>query len=376
MEFINLKEQYKLLKDKVDARVHDVLNHGRYIMGPEVKELEEKLSEFIGVKHSISCANGTDALVLALMALNVGPGDYVFCPTFTFFASAESIVSVGATPIFVDVHPETFNICINDLRNKITEAKNSGQNIKSIMTVDLFGLPANYAEIATLAKENSLTIIEDAAQGLGGAINEKRAGSFADIATSSFFPAKPLGCYGDGGVVFTDSDEYAERLRSLRVHGKGQDKYDNVRIGMNSRLDTLQAAILLEKLNIFDEEIKMRNAVAKKYNEFLDGVVKTPFIPEGYLSSWAQYTILVEKRDSLQEYLSQKNIPSMIYYKTPMHKQTALLEFSNGDLKNSDELSTKVLSLPMSPYTTDEEIKEVCDAIKSFYTKQNSITKG
>ncbi|WP_318485085.1 DegT/DnrJ/EryC1/StrS family aminotransferase, partial [Photobacterium leiognathi] len=249
MQFIDLAAQYQHLKNKIDARIHKVLDHGHYIMGPEVFELEEKLAEYVGVKHAITCANGTDALTLAMMALDIKEGDAVFCPTFTFFATAETIAFASATPVFVDSDENTFNICPIDLEKRIQHVIAEGKLVpKAIVSVDLFGLPANYPEIEKIAEKYNLKLIEDAAQGFGGSINNKKAGSFGDIATTSFFPAKPLGCYGDGGAIFTNNDEYAELIKSYRVHGKGTDKYDNVRVGVNSRLDTIQAAILLEKL--------------------------------------------------------------------------------------------------------------------------------
>ena len=269
MEFIDLKAQYARIEEKINQRISNALSHGKHIMGPEVFELEEQLADFVGVKHAISCANGTDALQLSLMALEIGQNDAVFCPTFTFFATAEVIALVGATPIFVDSDPKTFNMCPKDLLVKIKQVKAEGKlNLKAIIPVDLFGLPADFPNINKIAKEFNLHLIEDAAQGLGGEIEGKKAGSFGDIATTSFFPAKPLGCFGDGGMVFTDNDDFAGVIKSLRIHGKGQHKYDNVRIGLNSRLDTIQAAILLEKLAIFPDEIISRQQVAKEYESF------------------------------------------------------------------------------------------------------------
>lgn len=270
MKFIDLESQYIYLKDSINKRIQDVLNHGIYIMGPEVKELEEKLAEYVGVKHVVTCANGTDALTLAMIALEIKEGDAIFCPTFTFFATAEVIAYEGATPVFVDSDEATFNICPENLELQIKKVIAEGKlKPKAIIAVDLFGLPADYPKIKKIADKYGLKLIEDAAQGFGGEINGKRAGSFGDIGTTSFFPAKPLGCYGDGGAIFTDNDEYAHLLRSLRIHGKGLDKYDNVRIGMNSRLDTIQAAILLEKLEIFPTELKARNQAASYYSEEL-----------------------------------------------------------------------------------------------------------
>ncbi|MDN3679483.1 DegT/DnrJ/EryC1/StrS family aminotransferase [Vibrio tapetis subsp. quintayensis] len=365
MEFIDLKSQYHFLKEKIDARIANVLEHGKYIMGPEVQELEERLADYVGVKHAITCANGTDALTLALMVLDIKEGDAVFCPTFTFFASAETIAFAKATPVFVDSDEDTFNICPIDLEKRIKQTIEEGQlNLKAIVAVDLFGLPANYPEIECIAKKYNLKVIEDAAQGFGGSISDKngikkRAGSFGDIATTSFFPAKPLGCYGDGGAVFTDNDEYAALLRSYRVHGKGKDKYDNVRIGVNSRLDTIQAAILLEKLAAFPQELISRNQIAEKYTEKLSSKYKTPFVPEGYESSWAQYTLVADNREAEMLKYKAQGVPTMVYYGTCMHQQTAFNDSLQPNLKwaIASQLSKKVFSLPISPYMKEEDLK-------------------
>lgn len=353
MQFIDLAAQYQHLKQKIDQRIQQVLEHGHYIMGPEVAELEAKLADYVGVKHVITCANGTDALTLAMMAMGVKPGDAIFCPTFTFFATAETIAYEGATPVFVDSDPDTFNISPQDLEKQIQRVLAEGKlNLKAIITVDLFGLPANYPELEIIAKKYNMKLLEDSAQGFGGELNGKRAGSFGDIATTSFFPAKPLGCYGDGGAIFTNSDEYAELIKSYRVHGKGADKYDNVRIGMNSRLDTIQAAILLEKLTVFPEELIARNKVAKNYEQALAGKYKTPMVPSGYLSSWAQYTIVTQDRDAIMAEYKAKGIPTMIYYATCLHQQKAFayLGYKEGDLPVAEKLSKQVVSLPMHPY--------------------------
>lgn len=353
MQFIDLAAQYQHLKQKIDQRIQQVLEHGHYIMGPEVAELEVKLADYVGVKHVITCANGTDALTLAMMAMGVKPGDAIFCPTFTFFATAETIAYEGATPVFVDSDPDTFNISPQDLEKQIQRVLAEGKlNLKAIITVDLFGLPANYPELEIIAKKYNMKLLEDSAQGFGGELNGKRAGSFGDIATTSFFPAKPLGCYGDGGAIFTNSDEYAELIKSYRVHGKGADKYDNVRIGMNSRLDTIQAAILLEKLAVFPEELIARNKVAKNYEQALAGKYKIPMVPPGYLSSWAQYTIITQDRDATMAEYKAKGIPTMIYYATCLHQQKAFayLGYKEGDLPVAEKLSKQVVSLPMHPY--------------------------
>jgi dTDP-4-amino-4,6-dideoxygalactose transaminase len=353
MHFIDLEAQYKHLKEKINGRIQAVLDHGNYIMGPEVEEFEQKIAEYVGVKHCISCANGTDALQLAMMVLNIKPGDAVFCPTFTFFATAEVVAYAGATPVFVDSDERTFNICPQDLERRILKVIAEGKLVpKAIIAVDLFGLPANYPVLEKLAAKYNLKLIEDAAQGFGGEINGKRAGSFGDIATTSFFPAKPLGCYGDGGAIFTNNDEYAALFRSYRVHGKGKDKYDNVRIGLNSRLDTIQAAILLEKLDEFPKELVARNKAAENYDKSLLGKYTTPFVPEGYFSSWAQYTVISENREQEMAEYKAKGIPTMIYYGTCMHQQTAFkeLNYSDEDYPVASRLAKQVFSLPMHGY--------------------------
>ncbi|WP_290610957.1 DegT/DnrJ/EryC1/StrS family aminotransferase [Arsukibacterium sp. UBA3155] len=353
MQFIDLAAQYQHLKQRIDKRIQTVLDHGHYIMGPEVEELEQRLAEYVGVKHCISCANGTDALQLTMMVLDIKPGDAVFCPTFTFFATAEVIAYAGATPVFVDSDERTFNICPQDLEKRIQAVIAEGKLVpKAIIAVDLFGLPANYPELETIAAKYGLKLIEDAAQGFGGEINGKRAGSFGDMATTSFFPAKPLGCYGDGGAIFTNSDEYAALFRSYRVHGKGKDKYDNVRIGINSRLDTIQAAVLLEKLAEFPTELIARNRAAVNYNESLATKYITPLVPEGFLSSWAQYTLISENRDAEMARYKAEGVPTMIYYGTCMHQQTAFkqLAYTDDDLPVASRLAKQVFSLPMHPY--------------------------
>lgn len=358
MQFIDLAAQYQYLKARIDKRIQVVLDHGHYIMGPEVQELEEKLAEYVGVKHAITCANGTDALQLTMMVLGIKAGDAVFCPTFTFFATAEVISFAGATPVFVDSVEATFNICPKDLERQIKQTLVEGQLIpKAIIAVDLFGLPANYPELERIAKQYNLHLIEDAAQGFGGSItdnqgNEKKSGSFGDIATTSFFPAKPLGCYGDGGAIFTNNDEYAGLLRSYRVHGKGSDKYDNVRIGINSRLDTIQAAILLEKLAEFPIELINRNKAAANYEKELANLHKTPQVPAGYESSWAQYTLLSDSREQVMAEFKAQGIPTVIYYGTCMHQQTVFkkLKYSDFDFPVAARLAKQVFSLPMHPY--------------------------
>lgn len=371
MQFIDLAAQYQHLKSRIDQRIQTVLDHGQYIMGPEVQELEAQLADYVGVKHAITCANGTDALTLALMALNIGEGDAVLLPTFTFFASAETVAFANASPVFVDSDPDTFNICPIDLEKRIQAVQAEGKlNLKAIMTVDLFGLPADYPAIQKIADKYGLKIIADSAQGFGGAItdtqgNTQRAGSFGDIATTSFFPAKPLGCYGDGGAIFTNNDDYAELIKSYRVHGKGQDKYDNVRIGVNSRLDTIQAAILLEKLAAFPQELANRNALADQYHCQLAEHFNTPHVPNGYLSSWAQYTLVAANRDHYMAKLKEQGVPSMVYYGTCMHQQTAFkdLGYKAGDFPIAERLASQVFSLPMHPYMTAEDQQKVVTAL-------------
>lgn len=373
MQFRDLKKQYSVLKQDIDAAMMEVAASSAFIMGRPVKELEAGLAEYVGVKHRISCGNGTDALTLALKVWNIGAGDAVFVPDFTFFSSAEVISLEGATPVFVDVDGDTFNMDASDLERKIARTIEEGRlTPKVIITVDLFGLPANYPAIRKIADAHRLFILEDGAQGFGGMIGNKRACSFGDISTTSFFPAKPLGCYGDGGAVFTDNDEWAALADSYRVHGKGMFKYDNVRIGMNSRLDTLQAAILKIKFKAFREyELRDINKAAALYTKLLAGRVKTPVTPEGYYSSWAQYTICLnsrEERDALQACLKEQGIPSMVYYPTPMHGQTAYkaLNAPTDCCSTAKRLCDTVLSLPVHPYITEEEIETVCSVILGF----------
>ena len=354
----------------MDKAILDAVASGAYIMGKPVKELEAQLAEYVGVKHCLTCANGTDALTLALKAWGIGPGDAVFVPDFTFFSSAEVVPLEGATPVFVDVCEETFDIDAADLQKAVEQVLAEGNlRPRVVVAVDLFGLPADYKAIRQVADKYGLFILEDGAQGFGGSIDRKRACSFGDIATTSFFPAKPVGCYGDGGAVFTDKDEWAALIESYRVHGKGTFKYDNVRIGMNSRLDTVQAAVLQVKLKAFTEyELDAVNAAADKYTALLKDVVDTPVIPQGFCSSWAQYTIRLKdtaQRDSLQASLKAAGIPSMVYYPKPMHLQTAFRAEPRNLCPVATSLCGRVLSLPMHPYITDEEINTVCSAVKA-----------
>lgn len=373
MEFRDLKRQYQVLKEQIDRAMIDVAASSAYINGKPVKELEKDLAEYVEVKHCITCANGTDALTLALMAWDIGEGDAVFVPDFTFFASAEVVSFAGAVPVLVDVNADTFNIDPFKLEEAIKRVLSAGKiTPKAIIPVDLFGLPADYPEIRRIADKYNLFVLEDGAQGFGGSIRGKKACSFGDISVTSFFPAKPLGCYGDGGAVFTNNDEYAELINSFRVHGKGSFKYDNVRIGINSRLDTIQAAILQPKFEAFKEyELDKVNEAAQLYSKNLIDIIKTPIIPDGYYSSWAQYTIILknkEQRDGLQAYLKTNDIPSMVYYPKPIHMQTAYkdLGYSAGDFPVAEMLCNSVLSLPMHPYITTDEIDTVCDKITDY----------
>ncbi|MCH3923898.1 MAG: DegT/DnrJ/EryC1/StrS family aminotransferase [Bacteroidales bacterium] len=370
MEFRDLKKQYEVLKPEIDRAMIETAKSSHYIMGQSVKDLESSLAKYVGVNYCKSCSNGTDALTLALKVWDIGVGDAVFVPDFTFFASAEVVALQGATPIFVDVDNDTFNIDALSLEEAIKAVIKEGKlKPKVIIAVDLFGLPANFHEIRKIADKYNLFILEDGAQGFGGMIGDKRACSFGDIATTSFFPAKPLGCYGDGGAVFTDNEQWASLIDSYRVHGKGSFKYDNVRIGLNSRLDTIQAAILQVKFKAFqDYELKDVNNAAMLYTEKLQGKVKTPIIRDGFYSSWAQYTIILnskEERDALQIKLKDNGIPSMVYYPTPMSKQTAFKEMKMYvETPNSMMLSGCVLSLPIHPYITEEEINKVIENIE------------
>ena len=373
MQFRDLKKQYEVLKNEIDAGISEVLASAKFISGPQVKELEEKLAEYVGVKHCITCANGTDAITLAMMAWDVKEGDAVFVPDFTFFSSGECPAFEGATPIYVDVDERTFNLDACKLEEAIEKVLAEGKYTpKAVVAVDLFGLPADYTKIRPVCKKYGLLLMEDAAQGFGGSIDGKMACSFGDISTTSFFPAKPLGCYGDGGAIFTDNDEWAEYLRSICVHGKSaNDKYNNIRIGMNSRLDTLQAAVLIPKLKAFaDYELDDVNKAADLYTEALkDAGLVLPLIPEGFRSSWAQYTTQLPEgisRPELQDKLKAKGIPTMVYYPKPMHLQGAFegTDSAAADCPVTERLCGTVLSLPMHPYLTEEDVNEVVSAIK------------
>lgn len=367
--FNDLGAQYQHLKQEIDAGIADVISGCHFISGPQTEQLEKELCEYTGRRYCVSVANGTDALLMPLMALGIGKGDAVFVPAFTFVATSEVVSLVGATPIFCDVCRDTFNLDPDSLRAQVQRVIREGRlRPRMVIPVDLFGLPANYPEIEAICREYHLMILEDAAQGFGGQINGKKACSFGDISATSFFPAKPLGCYGDGGAIFTDDEEMYKLLVSIRVHGKGSFKYDNVRVGLNSRLDTLQAAILLPKLHAFDTENATRNRAAAMYTELLGSKFDTPTVPDGYLSSWAQYTIKAdspEHRDRILAGMKEQGIPTMVYYPKPLHFQQvyADLGYKPGALPVSEALAQQVFSLPMHGYLTEDIIRTVCEAL-------------
>jgi dTDP-4-amino-4,6-dideoxygalactose transaminase len=374
MDFIDLKKQYQLIKPSVQKRINEILDRAGFIMGKEISELEEKLAQYVGVKYCLSCSSGTDALLLPLMAMGIGPGDAVFTTTFTFIATAEVIALLGATPVFVDIDPETYNIDPTKLRDEILKVK-TGERItasfpshlvaKAVIPVDLFGLCADYNAIAAVAKEFELFVLEDAAQSFGAERAAKKACSFGNMAATSFFPAKPLGCYGDGGAVFLDDQETLDILKSLRIHGQGSDKYENVRIGINGRMDTIQAAVLLAKMEIFEQEFEQRQIVAQRYSHGLAGKFVTPAIPEGNRSAWAQYSILSEKRDQIMVSLKKSGIPTAIYYPKPLHLQKAFkyLGYEKGCFPVAEEISAKIFSLPMHPYLDEKDQNTVIKAL-------------
>lgn len=379
MQFRDLQKQYEILKTQIDEAMIKVAGSAMFISGPEVKELEKQLADYVGVKHCITCANGTDAISIALRAWGIGKGDAIFVPDFTFFSSGECPADEGATPIFVDVDPRTYNLDTVKLEEAILKVKEEGKyNAKAVVAVDLFGLPADFDSIKKICDKYGLLILEDAAQGFGGSINGKRACSFGDISTTSFFPAKPLGCYGDGGAIFTDIDEWAELIRSICVHGKDTSnpndpnaKYNNIRIGKNSRLDTIQASILLAKFKAFvDYELDDINKVASWYKDKLsDTELVLPYIPERYYSSWAQFTVQIPDgidRSIVQAQLKEAGIPSMIYYAKPMHLQGAFNDTAsmNADCPVTEQLCKTVLSLPIDPYKTEEDIGTVVKVLK------------
>jgi dTDP-4-amino-4,6-dideoxygalactose transaminase len=369
--FIDLQAQRRRLGQCIDDAVLRVVNHGGYVMGPEVKQIEADLAAFCGAREVISCSNGTDALTLVLRARGVGPGDAVLCPSFTFAATAEVVALAGATPVFVDIDADTFNMNAESLKAGVLEARRAGLNPVAVIPVDLFGLPADYDALLPLAEELGLWVLSDAAQSFGGVYKGRKVGTLGAATTTSFFPAKPLGCYGDGGAIFTDDSELAAVIRSLRVHGQGSDKYDNVRIGINGRLDTIQAAVLIEKLKIFPDEIEARDRVAQRYNDGLRDVAAVPGTPENLTSTWAQYTLQIANRDAVAAALKERGVPTAIYYPKPLHQQTAYRDFpvAGNGLPVSERLAGAVLSLPMHPYLEPEVqdwiIETVADTIRS-----------
>jgi dTDP-4-amino-4,6-dideoxygalactose transaminase len=370
IEFIDLQAQRARIGGRIEAAIGRVLEHGRFILGPEVAELERRLAEYCGAKHVLTCANGTDALGLALMAKGLEPGQAVLVPSFTFAASAEVVVWFGATPIFIDVLPDTFNIDPRSLEAGIATAQRLGLEAVGVMPVDLFGLPADYDEVLAIAAAHRLWVLCDAAQSFGARYKGCAVGTFGDITTTSFFPAKPLGCYGDGGAIFVDDNDMIAVLRSLRVHGQGADKYDNVRIGMNARLDTLQAAILLEKLAVFAEEVGARDRVAARYAERLQHVVEVPRVPDGLTSVWAQYTVRLPcgvNRERVMAQLKDAGVPSAIYYAKPLHLQSIYRRYptAGNGLPMSERLATEVLSLPMHPYLDEAAQERIADVLRA-----------
>jgi len=385
MEFIDLAFQQKRIRENIDRRIEAVLNHGQYIMGPEVAALEKELSRYVGAKHAIACASGTDALLMALMARGIGPGDAVLTTPFTFIATAEVISLLGATPVYVDIDRKTYNIdpdqldrCLSALQSGDSGfhplprlAGLKGLTPKAIIAVDLFGLPADYGRLGDIARQNGLFLIEDAAQSFGAEVNDRKACTFGDIACTSFFPAKPLGCYGDGGMCFCSDDGLAEIMRSIRLHGKGTHKYENIRIGINGRLDTLQAAILLAKFSLFEEEVRLRQAVASRYSELLRSCqsLVTPDVPAGYQSVWAQYSLLARDeahRDAIMKNMQGKGIPTVIYYPRPLHLQAAFsfLGYREGDFPASEDSANRIFSLPMHPYLSEGDQDRIAAALR------------
>jgi dTDP-4-amino-4,6-dideoxygalactose transaminase len=364
--FIDLQAQRKRLGPSLMQAVEKAVEGGQWVMGPQVRELEEKLAEFAGVKHALACANGTDALMIVLRAWNVGPGDAVFVPAFTFAASAEVVALVGAEPVFVDVLEDTYNMDPKSLEAAIALVKRDGKlKARVVMPVDLFGQPADYVALEPIIKREKLLMLCDTAQGFGGLWRAKRTGSLGDASATSFFPAKPLGCYGDGGATFTNDDGLIQLLRSIHVHGQGTDKYENVRIGVNSRLDTIQAAILLEKMKVFPEEIEMRDAIAKRYSKALgqSNSIRVPRVIDGALSTWAQYTIQVPDRDKLAADLKAKGIPTAIYYPIPMTAQKGYAHYPAVPVPVSTAIGKKVISLPMHPYLDEKTQDQIIAAV-------------
>ncbi|HSQ35600.1 MAG TPA: DegT/DnrJ/EryC1/StrS family aminotransferase [Candidatus Binatia bacterium] len=368
MQFIDLAAQQKRIRQQIEERIGKILDHGQYILGPEIRELEEKLASFVGMPYAVSVASGTDALLMPLMVEKVGPGDAVFAPTFTFIATAGAIALTGATPVFVDVDPETFNIDPGALEAAIKKTS-AGRKLKprGIIPVDLFGQPADYRAIQAIADTYGLFVLEDACQSFGASQKGKKACSLASVSATSFFPAKPLGCYGDGGMIFTDRKDMLERLLSIRVHGQGADKYTNVRVGINGRMDSLQAAVLLAKMEIFEDEMGRRQEVAARYEQLLAGAVKTPKVLPGNVSAWAQYSVLHPRRDEVIKKLSAHNVPTAIYYPIPLHRQEAFadLGYRQGDFPVAEKIAAEIFSLPFHPYLETQAQEEIAAAVRN-----------
>jgi dTDP-4-amino-4,6-dideoxygalactose transaminase len=366
--FIDVGAQRRRLGSSIDEAVGRVLAHCQFLMGPEVLEFETKLAAFCGAKHAVSCASGTDALVMVLLARGFGPGDAILCPAFTFCATAEAGALLGATPVFVDVDADTFNMNAASLKKAIATAKAKGLKPKAVIPVDLFGLPADHDAISDIAKAENLFILDDAAQGFGGLYKGKKIGTLGHATATSFFPAKPLGCYGDGGAILTDDDELLTLLKSVRVHGGGVDKYDNVRIGLTARLDTIQAAVLIEKLRIFPDEIAARNRIAARYSAALSDVAIVPAVPKDYLSVWAQYTLRLKpgQRDAFVKALAAEGVPTACYYPKPLHRQTAYGHYpvAEGGLPVTDRLAEEVISLPMHAYLDEPTQDRIIGAVR------------
>ncbi len=364
MQFIDLQTQQTRIRQSLDARIAAILAHGRYVLGPEVDELEAKLAAYSGAAHCVSCASGTDALVLGLRAMDIGPGDGVIVPAFTFVATAEAVSLTGATPLFADIDPRTFAIDTGSIR-AILDTPPRGVTIKGIIPVDLFGLTADYDSINAIADEYGLFVLEDAAQSFGAEYKGHKACALSTLAATSFYPAKPLGCYGDGGAVFTSDAGLAEKLRSLRNHGAGASQYDNVRVGTTSRLDSIQAAVLLSKLEIFDDELAKRRRAARRYSTSLADTVTVPHVPSDHVSSWAQYSILTDNRDTLIDTLTKSGVPTMVYYRTPLHLQPAYagLGYARGDFPVAESVSERIMSLPMHPYLGEEDLGCTCASV-------------
>ena len=370
MDFIDLKSQRARIADEINTAIATVVEHGRYILGPEVTQFETELAAFGEAKHGISCANGTDAIILPMMAWGIGPGDAVFCPSFTYVATAEAVALLGATPVFIDIDRSTYNIDPNSLETAIAVIKQTSDlTPKAIIAVDLFGQPADYPKISAIARAHDLKLIADSAQGFGGTLEGKHPLHWCDVATTSFFPAKPLGCYGDGGAILTNDRDLTDILKSVRMHGAGTDKYDNVRIGINSRLDTIQAAILIEKLNIFQDEIDTRMKIAARYNDGLkSGVRSVPALIENGISSWAQYTIEVDDRDGFMAHMRDNDIPTASYYPRPVHLQSAYEEYprAGNGLANTEDAMKYVVALPMHAYLDEDDQDRIIAAALSF----------